>query len=167
MTTATTDLDARLAAANTTVLAEISRTDAKSGVLLTSFSLPLAALVSAVPAGRALPTAAALFVGTGTVGLVAAMLVVLLVVRPRLGGAARGSFLYWSLCETAEEVLKDLEVPETQAEHLTHLSKIACRKYRGLRIAVDLTGASLVALAAALITSDPRGPVGPNRPNQI
>lgn len=153
MSKATTDLDARLAAANTTVLGEISRTDAKSGVLLTSFSLPLAALVAAVPGGHALPAPAALFVGTGTVGLVAAMLVVLLVVRPRLGGAARGSFLHWSLCETADEVLKDLEVPGNQAEHLIHLSKIARRKYRGLRIAVDLTGASLVALGAALITA--------------
>ncbi|MFJ6792008.1 hypothetical protein ACIQRD_31000 [Streptomyces angustmyceticus] len=44
-----TDIDARLDAATTTVLAEISRTDAKSGVLLTAFSLPLAALVAAVP----------------------------------------------------------------------------------------------------------------------
>ncbi|WP_455355975.1 hypothetical protein [Streptomyces sp. SYSU K217416] len=47
-------IDARLDAANATVLAEILRTDAKSGVLLTSFSLPLAALVAAVP-GQALP----------------------------------------------------------------------------------------------------------------
>jgi hypothetical protein len=148
----TTDgINTRLDAANATVLAEISRTDAKSGVLLTSFSLPLAALVAAVP-GHALPAMAAALVGAGTVGLVTAMLVVLLVVRPRLGGAARGSFLYWSLC-TPEELVEDLKAPKNQAEHLIHLSKIARRKYRGLRIAVDITGASLVALAAALLTA--------------
>ncbi|MGN7139140.1 Pycsar system effector family protein [Streptomyces pseudogriseolus] len=145
------DIDARLDAATGTVLAEISRTDAKSGVLLTSFSLPLAALVAAVP-GKALPGASAVLVGVGTVGLVAAMLVVLLVVRPRLGGAARGSFLYWSLC-TADELLADLQAPADRATHVVHLSRIAKRKYRGLRLAGDITAASLVALAAALLTA--------------
>ncbi|MGW1037862.1 Pycsar system effector family protein [Streptomyces antibioticus] len=151
MTTTAESVDARLDAANATVLAEISRTDAKSGVLLTSFSLPLAALVAAVP-GHALPPAAAVLVGAGTVGLVAAMLVVLLVVRPRLTGAARGSFLYWSLC-TPEALVEDLKNPGDRATHVIQLSQIARRKYRGLRIAGDITGASLVTLAAALLTS--------------
>lgn len=150
-TTASDPVDARLDVANTTVLAEISRTDAKSGVLLTSFSLPLAALVAAVP-GHALPPMAAILVAAGTVGLVAAMLVVLLVVRPRLTGAARGSFLYWSLC-TPEDLVEDLKNPGDRATHVIQLSQIARRKYRGLRIAGDITGASLVALAAALLTS--------------
>ena len=70
------DIDARLDAATRTVLAEISRTDAKAGVLLTSFSLPLAALVAAVP-GRVLPVLAAVLVGTGVVGLAASMLLAL------------------------------------------------------------------------------------------
>ncbi|MBZ3918131.1 Pycsar system effector family protein [Streptomyces acidiscabies] len=151
MTTAHDPIDARLDAANTTVLAEISRTDAKSGVLLTSFSLPLAALVAAVP-GHALPPMAAVLVGAGTVGLVAAMLVVLLVVRPRLTGASRGSFLYWSLC-TPEDLVEDLKNPGDRAAHVIQLSQIARRKYRGLRAAGDITGASLVTLAAALLTS--------------
>ncbi|MDG5807902.1 DUF5706 domain-containing protein [Streptomyces ossamyceticus] len=146
-----TDIDSRLDAATTTVLAEISRTDAKSGVLLTAFSLPLAALVAAIP-GRTLPGVSALLVGAGTVGLVVAMLVVLIVVRPRLGGAARGSFLYWSLC-TAEELVEDLKTPTNQAEHVIHLSLIAKRKYRGLRLASDITGVSLLTLAAALLAA--------------
>jgi len=145
------DIDTRLDAATTTVLAEISRTDAKSGVLLTSFSLPLAALVAAVP-GKTLPGLSAVLVGVGTVGLVTAMLVVLLAVRPRLGGAARGSFLYWSLC-TADEVLADLQAPTDRAAHVVHLSRIAKRKYKGLRLAGDITAAALVALAAALLTA--------------
>ncbi|MDT9686395.1 DUF5706 domain-containing protein [Streptomyces sp. TRM76323] len=146
-----TNIDARLDAATTTVLAEISRTDAKAGVLLTSFSLPLAALVATVP-GRDLPPLAAVCVGAGTVGLVAAMLTVLVVVRPRLDGEHRGSYLHWARC-TPDQVLADLAAPTGQAEHVIRLSEIARRKYGGLRLAVDITGTSLVALAAALLTA--------------
>ncbi|WP_326707950.1 MULTISPECIES: Pycsar system effector family protein [Streptomyces] len=145
------DIDARLDAATATVLAEISRTDAKSGVLLTAFSLPLAALVAAVP-GKPLPGLSAVLVGTGTVGLVAAMLVVLVVVRPRLTGNPRGSFLYWSLC-TGEQLLADLDAPTDRAAHIVTLSQIARRKYAGLRLAGDITAVALVALAAALLTA--------------
>lgn len=144
-------IDTRLDAATTTVLAEISRTDAKAGVLLTSFSLPLAALVAAVP-GRSLPGRAAPLVGLGAVGLVAAMLVVLVVVRPRLSDAAKGSFLYWSLC-TPEELVEDLQNPVDRATHVIQLSRIAARKYRGLRLAGDITKVSLLILAAALLAA--------------
>ncbi|PJE97144.1 hypothetical protein CUT44_14280 [Streptomyces carminius] len=144
-------LDARLDAATNTVLAEISRTDAKSGVLLTSFSLPLAALVAVVP-GRDLPPAVATLVGAGTVGLIAAMLVVLFVVHPRLAGAARGSFLYWSLC-TPGELVKDLQTPGDRVAHVIHLSRIARRKYAGLRIAGIITAVSLIVLGAALLAA--------------
>ncbi|MFD5415233.1 Pycsar system effector family protein [Streptomyces nojiriensis] len=145
------DIDARLDAASATVLAEISRTDAKAAALLTAFSLPLAALVAAVP-GKALSGLSAVLVGTGTVGLVAAMLVVLIAVRPRLAGHARGSFLYWSRC-TTEQLLADLDAPTDRAAHVVHLARIARRKYRGLRLAGDITSGSLVTLAAALLTS--------------
>ncbi|MFK0113959.1 Pycsar system effector family protein [Streptomyces sp. NPDC091217] len=145
------DIDVRLDAATTTVLAEISRTDAKSGVLLTAFSLPLAALVAAVP-GRPLPGPSAVMVGLGTVGLVAAMLVVLVVVRPRLRGTAGGSYLYWSLC-TPEQVVDDLQEPKNQAEHVIHLSRIARRKYRGLQVAIDITALALITLAGALVAA--------------
>jgi hypothetical protein len=146
-----THLDARLDAATRTVLAEISRTDAKAGVLLTAFSLPLAALVAAMP-DQPLPGTAAVLAGTGVTGLATAMLVVLTVVRPRLGGARRGSFLYWSLC-TEDELVEDLHSPKDTAAHLIHLSRIAKRKYTGLRLAVDITGAVLLTFAAALLTA--------------
>ncbi|MBX7471255.1 hypothetical protein K1Y80_34925 [Streptomyces sp. MAG02] len=151
MTTPDSALDTRLDAANATVLAEISRTDAKSGVLLTSFSLPLAALVAVVP-GHDLPLVVGVLVGAGAIGLIAAMLVVLVVVHPRLSGAARGSFLYWSLC-TPQDLVKDLQAPDDRLTHVIHLSQIARRKYEGLRLAGIITGASLVALGAALLTS--------------
>ncbi|MFE1075160.1 Pycsar system effector family protein [Streptomyces sp. NPDC058783] len=151
MTTPDSTLDARLDAANATVLAEISRTDAKSGILLTSFSLPLAALIAVVP-GRDLPPVVGLLVGVGAVGLIAAMLVVLVVVHPRLSGAARGSFLYWSLC-SPEDLVKDLQAPDDRVAHVIHLSQIARRKYVGLRLAGTITGVSLVALGVALLAA--------------
>ncbi|MFI2764858.1 hypothetical protein ACH5A3_39515 [Streptomyces echinatus] len=70
------------------------------------------------------------------------MLVVLVVVHPRLSGAARGSFLYWSLCP--QDLVKDLVI---------HLSQIARRKYAGLRLAGIITGVSLVVLGAALLVA--------------
>ncbi|MFI9186809.1 Pycsar system effector family protein [Streptomyces goshikiensis] len=145
------DLSVRLEAATTTVLAEISRADAKSGVLLTAFSLPLAALVASVP-NRSLPGLASVLVAGGAVGLVLAMLVVLVVVRPRLDGAVRGSYLYWSNA-TADEVVQDLTEPTNQVDHVRQLSVIAKRKYRGLQLAIDITRGSLVFLGLALVAA--------------
>ncbi|MGW3200099.1 Pycsar system effector family protein [Streptomyces sp. NPDC001118] len=144
------DIDTRLDAATSSVLSEITRTDAKAAVLLSAFSLPLAALVVAIP-GHTLPRAAAVLVGAGTVGLVTALLVVLLVVRPALTGAPRGNYLHWSQC-TPEELEEDLQHPLDRAAQVIHLSQITRRKYKGLRIAGDITGASLILLAAALLT---------------
>ncbi|MFJ9900489.1 hypothetical protein ACIQPR_44875 [Streptomyces sp. NPDC091280] len=85
-------------------------------------SLPLAVLVTAVP-GHGLPRESAVLVGAGVVGPVAAMLVVLPVVRPRLAHAARGSFLYWVKC-TPEVLPEDLHNPgdhTARAAHVIHL----------------------------------------------
>ncbi|MFD9453498.1 Pycsar system effector family protein [Streptomyces sp. NPDC059985] len=145
------DIVPRLEAASATVLAEISRTDAKSAVLLTAFSLPLAVLVASIP-GRSLSGLAAALTAAGAVGLILAMLVVLIVVRPRLGRALPGSYLYWASA-TPEEVIQDLQKPTHRVEHVMQLSSIARRKYRGLQIAIDVTGASLVLLGLALVAT--------------
>ncbi|GAA0454298.1 Pycsar system effector family protein [Streptomyces olivaceiscleroticus] len=147
-----TDIDARLDAATDQVLTEISRTDSKASVLLTAFSLPLAALVAAVP-GRDLPAPAAVLIGAGTVGLVAAMLVVLVVVRPRITGHAPGSYLRWAECATEDEILQDLTTAESRASQVMRLSRIARKKYKGLRVAGDITAAALIVLALALLTA--------------
>ncbi|MDA5279947.1 Pycsar system effector family protein [Streptomyces sp. Isolate_45] len=146
-----TDITPRLEAASATVLAEISRTDAKSAVLLTAFSLPLAVLVASIP-GRSLSGVAAALNAAGAVGLILAMLVVLIVVRPRLGRVLPGSYLYWASA-TPEEVIQDLQKPTHRVEHVMQLSSIARRKYRGLQIAIDATGASLVLLGLALFAT--------------
>lgn len=139
--------DTRLQQARTDTLAEISRTDSKAAALLTAFGIPLAVLVAAVP-GHDLPTGAAILVGLGALGLVAAMLVVLLVVRPRLGGTVQGSYLHWAHC-TPEEVRADIAVDRT-AERVVKLSQIAAAKYRALKLAIDITAGALAVLLMAL-----------------
>ncbi|MEU2076618.1 Pycsar system effector family protein [Streptomyces sp. NPDC013489] len=139
--------DAKLTQARADVTAEIGRTDAKASALLAAFSLPLAVLVAAVP-GHDLNTGAAILTGLGAVGLVAAMLVVLLVVRPRLGGNSRGSYLHWATC-TPEQVVADLAV-DRSAERVVKLSQIATAKYKALRVAIDITAGALVLLVLAL-----------------
>ncbi|MFD3700692.1 Pycsar system effector family protein [Streptomyces sp. NPDC058646] len=138
---------ARLTQARTEVIAEMGRTDAKASALLTVLGIPLAVLIAAVP-GRDLPAAAAVLVGLGVAGLAAAMLMVLAIVLPRLGGDTRGSYLHWATC-TPEEVTADLSV-DRGAERLVALSKIALKKMRALRIAIFTTAGALGALALAL-----------------
>ncbi|WP_415961980.1 Pycsar system effector family protein [Streptomyces sp. 021-4] len=139
--------DTKLKQARTDVVAEISRTDSKASALLAAFGIPLAVLVAAVP-GQDLPLPAAILVGLGAVGLVAAMLVVLLVVRPRLGGNTRGSYLHWATC-TPQQVRADLATDLT-AQRIIALSQIAVAKYRALRTAIDITAGALVLLVLAL-----------------
>ncbi|GHB31180.1 Pycsar system effector family protein [Streptomyces chryseus] len=137
----------RLLQARTDVIAEMGRTDAKASALLTVLGIPLAVLIAAVP-GRNLPAAAVGFVGIGATGLAAALLLVLAIVLPRLGGDTRGSYLYWATC-TPEEVTADLAV-DRSAERLVTLSKIALKKMLALRVAIFITAGALAALALAL-----------------
>lgn len=145
---AATATDAQLSQARTDVITEIVRTDAKASALLTAFGIPLAVLVAAVP-GRHISSTAAVLVGLGAVGIVAAMLTVLLVIRPRLGGNRPGSFLYWADC-TTEDVIADLTT-DRRIDRLVTLSQIARQKYKALRLAVDVTAAALLVLVLALL----------------
>lgn len=142
--------DSRLIRARDHVAAEITRTDTKATALLTAFGIPFAVLVATVP-GRDFPTAAAVLAGAGTVGLVAALLTVLLALRPRLGGTTRGSYLHWAQC-TPEDITEDLAT-DRNAEHIVQLSQAAVQKYKALRRAIDLTAAALCVLALALLVA--------------
>ncbi|MFJ4879933.1 Pycsar system effector family protein [Streptomyces sp. NPDC088745] len=137
----------RLQQARTEVIAEIGRTDSKAAALLAAFGLPLAVLVAVVP-GKEITTAATVLIGLGAAGLVAAMLVVLLAVRPRIGGTTRGSYLHWATC-TPEQLRADVAA-DNNAEQIVKLSRIAAAKYRRLRLAIDITAGALVLLALAL-----------------
>ncbi|MDO0939262.1 DUF5706 domain-containing protein [Streptomyces sp. DG2A-72] len=140
--------DEGLNQARTDVISEIVRTDTKAAALLTAFGLPLAVLVATLP-GRHLNQAAAVLVGLGAVGLVAAILVVLLAVRPARTKRPRGSYLYWATC-TAEDVVADVAV-DRRPERIVTLSRLAVRKYAALRLAIDITGVAIVLLVLALL----------------
>lgn len=151
MTTTPQATPEQLSAARTEVIGEISRADGKAGTLLAALGLPMAVLVAVLPS-RDLSTTSATLAGLGAVGLTAAMLTVLAVVRPHLQGEVRGSFLYWANCTKSDQVASSLAEDHTAAR-LIKLSQIAKRKYTSLRIAIDITSGSLALLALAVLVS--------------
>lgn len=143
-------LDEGLEQARVDATTERDRTDAKASALLTALGIPLAVLVTAVP-GHRLSPAAAVLTGLGAAGLLAAMVTVLLVIKPRLGLSPRGSFLHWADC-TPEQLVDDLTV-DRRAERVITLSRISRTKFRALAWSVGITITALGLLAAAVITS--------------
>ncbi|MFJ2819075.1 Pycsar system effector family protein [Streptomyces sp. NPDC087294] len=145
------DLNARLTAADASLTNEMNRVDGKVNALLTSFGLPLAVLIALVPT-RPFPPSGKALIGAGAVGLVAAMLVLLLmVVRPRMQGAPRGSWLYWAQC-TPEELLADLHTQEHRAVDITRRSVMLRRKFMAVNVAVLISSVALILIVAALFT---------------
>ncbi|MFJ8200091.1 Pycsar system effector family protein [Streptomyces sp. NPDC096152] len=136
-----------LAAAHAEVKAEITRTDAKTALLL--------AFVGAVLAGswtvaRDLPLslAANIVGGAGMALLVGAAGLLLRSVRPNLSG--RHGFPLWATL-TAEEITA--AVDRDMAADIAGLSRLAVAKFTGLRRAVDLTAAGgLLLILAVVIT---------------
>ncbi|WP_199800788.1 Pycsar system effector family protein [Streptomyces marianii] len=143
-------MNEKLKEARTDVITEFGRTDVKAAALVSAFGIPFAVLVVALP-GRELNPVAAVLVGLGAVGLVAAILVVLLALRPPRVGRPRGSFFYWATCTTPEEVIADVVV-DRRAERLITLSGAVERKFAALRLAIEIFGGSVVLLVLALIT---------------
>ncbi|AXE87005.1 Pycsar system effector family protein [Streptomyces sp. Go-475] len=145
MSTAT---EKNLTAAHAEVKAEITRTDAKTALLL--------AFVGAVLAGswtvaRDLPLSVPAYIvgGLGLALLVGAAGMLLRSVRPNLSG--RHGFLLWATL-TPEEITA--AVDRDMAADIAGLSRLAVAKFTCLRRAVDLTAAGGVLLIlAALITA--------------
>ncbi|MBY8889095.1 DUF5706 domain-containing protein [Streptomyces sp. PTM05] len=82
--------------------------------------------------------------------LAAAAVVLLLAVRPRLGGGVDRAFPHWARLSPAE--VRAALATDDRAARIVTLSRIALRKYRYLRAAVQLCIAAvpLAALAVAL-----------------
>ncbi|MFP3990987.1 Pycsar system effector family protein [Streptomyces sp. E11-3] len=144
------DADERLARAYAEVAAEIGRTDAKAGAMLTALGIPLAVLVAAIP-GRDFSARVTVLAAISAAGLVAAMLLVLLVLRPHIGQATRGSFLNWADC-TPDEVLEDL-APDIRLQQLLVRSQIARQKFTTLRLAVHITIGAVAVLPLVLLAA--------------
>lgn len=144
----TTPTPEQLAQAAVDAQTEITKADAKAGALLAAIGLPIAVLTAVLP-GRDLPIAAAVIAAAGAAGLVTALIAALLVIRPRLGGRPAGSYLRWADA-TPTAIAGDI-ARTNKLSRIAVLSRIAARKQRMLRIAVDIAAGSLAALVAALL----------------
>lgn len=139
-----TAVSARVDDALAAVRAEVARTDTKASLLLALTETLLAGV--AAGADIALPTPARLAGSVAGLLLVAAVLRLLLVVRPCLpkDGGDRASFPYWSRCTTSQ-LAASLE-EDRRLHQIAVLSGIAMRKHRGVRRAVDRIIAALALL---------------------
>ncbi|MFJ7280274.1 Pycsar system effector family protein [Kitasatospora sp. NPDC098663] len=130
------------------VIGEVARTDSKAGLLL-----GLDGVLTAAVAILAQALGASLLVITPAAALLlAATLLAVLVVRPRINNRDRSSYAHWATRDLTE--LRAELIPDRRLDRLRVLSGLCHRKMRLLRYASDFTVAALVALAAAaLITA--------------
>ncbi|MFG2351943.1 Pycsar system effector family protein [Streptomyces phaeochromogenes] len=140
-------VDTNLDTACAAVGSEIARTDGKSSLLLAFTGAVLAGLTSL--ANNQLPDVTRVFGAAGVLALAAAAVLLLLVVRPRLGGDDRASFLYWARLD--EDGIRACMDGDTRVARIQVLSVIALRKFTHLRRAVDLILTALALLLVAAI----------------
>ncbi|MCX4799905.1 DUF5706 domain-containing protein [Streptomyces sp. NBC_01242] len=150
MTTAPVSVsDRNLDAACVTVTGEIARTDSKASLLLAFDGAVLAGLASV--ADKDLPLFTKTAGGLAVLALAAAAVLLLLVVRPNLGGGRiiREGLPYWAQLEESE--LRESMTEDTRAARVKALSVLAVGKYQRLARAVDVILAAIALLAAAAI----------------
>lgn len=148
MTAITTDntlVDKNLDSAYAAVSGEIACTDGKASLLLAFDGAILAGLASVT--GRRLPVFTQACGAAAVLALVAVAVLLLLVVRPRLGCSDRASFPYWAGATTSE--IYESLTRDHRAARIGVLSGISVRKYVHLRCAVDLSLTALALLLAA------------------
>ncbi|MFJ6185071.1 Pycsar system effector family protein [Streptomyces sp. NPDC092295] len=136
-------LDASLTAAHAEVRAEIARTDNKVALLL-AFIGALLVGVWTVAKDVRLPLSVLMVGGMGVALLVAAAGLLLRAVRPNLGGGH--GFPLWATVHP--EVLREI-LSQDLAADVVGLSRLAVRKFRCLRRAVDVTCVAGVLLIVA------------------
>ncbi|MEU7553115.1 Pycsar system effector family protein [Streptomyces sp. NPDC044571] len=141
--------DKNLDAACSAVTTEIGRTDNKASLLLAFDGAVLAGLASL--ADKKLPLPAQLIGGAAGLTLAAASVLLLLVVRPNLGGRtpAPGSFPHWAQLD-ADAIRASMDT-DTRAARIKILATIAVAKYQRLARAVDTILAALALLLVAAV----------------
>ncbi|MGY0071746.1 Pycsar system effector family protein (plasmid) [Streptomyces sp. QTS137] len=148
-TTAASITDKNLDAACAAVATEIARTDGKASLLLAFAGAVLAGLTTL--ADHDLPAATKALGALAVVALGTAAVLLLLVVRPRIGGHDRASFPYWARLDATEiHACMDGDI---RAARIRVLSNIALRKFTQLRRAVDCTLSALTLLALAALSA--------------
>jgi Pycsar effector protein len=143
--TETTPLSAELAA----VRAELPRVDAKCGTMTGLTMAGLAFLATQVTHG---PIVVRVLMGAAGVTLAAATLVLLLaVIRPRLGNTGFRLYARMSPEKVRELFADQAAAVGRQEQDLIVLATITDRKYRHLRLAVDLTAVAVAITAMAIL----------------
>lgn len=130
------------------VSAEIARTDSKAALLIAFVGAVLAGIGSV--AGNDLPPFTQVVGGFAAFGLVVAAWLLLLVVRPDLGGRNRTvheGFLHWARMEEAD--LRRAMTRDDRIARLKTRSALAVRKFELLTRAVDIIRAVLILLVLA------------------
>ncbi|MET8624677.1 Pycsar system effector family protein [Kitasatospora sp. NPDC004669] len=122
-----------------------ARTDSKAGLLLGLDGVLTAAVAILAQAnGASLPV-----ITPAAAILLAATLLAVLVVRPRITPHDRSSYAHWADC-TPTKLRAEL-IPDRRMDRLRVLSALCHRKMLLLRWASDTTIAALVALSAAAL----------------
>ncbi|MFD9289604.1 Pycsar system effector family protein [Streptomyces sp. NPDC060030] len=149
ITQLTSDPGKNLDAACATVTGEIARTDSKASLLLAFDGAVLAGLASLTD--KELPLPAQLVGGAAGLVLAVAAVLLLLVVRPNLGGRspAPGSFPHWAHLD-ADAIRASMDA-DIRAARIKALSTIAVAKYARLARAVDTVLAALALLLVAAV----------------
>ncbi|WP_413751723.1 DUF5706 domain-containing protein (plasmid) [Streptomyces sp. R-74717] len=147
---ATEAADRTLDQACTTVAGEIARTDSKASLLLAFDGAVLAGLASI--ADKDLPLISKVIGAAAVATLVAAAVLLLLVVRPNLGGrgrVVREGFPAWARMD--EDTLRASLSGDTRLTRIAALSTVAVTKYERLARAVDVILTALALLTVAAI----------------
>lgn len=129
---------------------ELARVDAKAGILLSLSSAGIAFVATTAP--KVSGAEAVLLIGSAAALTAAALVLLLTVLRPRLGAS---SFNSWATRTPAQILAAADQVTEDQhaANELGFLSYLISRKFRQLQRGVDLLALGVVLLAVAIVIS--------------
>jgi hypothetical protein len=125
---------------------ELVRHDTKASLLL-AVDGGILALVAAITHRQDLGWDVRLSGALGLVALAASILILLLSIRPSLGGRAGEGWELWSDLDR-DDLIVHMRTDRTP-ERVLFLSRIVRRKFQRLRLAVDLLIAGLLLLAVA------------------
>lgn len=137
----------RISAAVTALQGDLARSEGKASLLLALSGAALVALMATAPGLRpAFPAAVA--GALGAAALLAATVLLLLAVRPDLGGSGWTSWPRLSVGQLRHQLRSGYQV-----ENLRFMAELATRKFRLIRAAVDcmLAGIGFLALAGILV----------------
>ena len=144
-------LPPRLVEARTQVYTELQRADTKATGLLSAVSLAVAAAALAVNTDALAPPVVAIVgLAASAVLLVTAVVLLLDVIRPRLGRRTQPGTWLHAARHGGESLLDGTGTPAVIADDVAGLARSAVRKHKRLAVAVWLLTASVLVLAASL-----------------